>query len=305
MGCCCPPSYAPEIESFTTWYDQAFNVAAMAFSPRLMTNVPSFTRDIYPILKRVVLISWLVEKKRRHHNTGENFLNPGRLNRLADKSSVSKPFRQAVFSRLMKPGTFAGSPEKEPPAPQNMPYLYSGLDPDNPSQAEFAALTSYQYTMMERWAQGNFEADWNGEPAPVPFDELPLNQQPDALTRAALEGCIGAPFYPGIEVTYMIAQTATYETPFRIRQTLPPGFLTERMALPWQADFVACGELWWPAQRPVEVVTAAGIQPFSRGIRGGDNGYVDMVRWWTELGFIVKKGDQYVEDERRPIAGET
>jgi hypothetical protein len=30
-----------------------------------------------------------------------------------------------------------------------------------------------------------------------------------------------------------------------------------------------------------------------------------MVRWWTELGFIVKKGEQYVEDERRPIAGQT
>ncbi|SEF76820.1 hypothetical protein SAMN05216403_10888 [Nitrosospira multiformis ATCC 25196] len=30
-----------------------------------------------------------------------------------------------------------------------------------------------------------------------------------------------------------------------------------------------------------------------------------MVRWWTELGFTVKKDDQYVEDERRPIAGET
>ena len=47
-----PPSYAPEIESFTTWYDQALNVAVRNFSPQLIKDVPSFTRDIYPILKR-------------------------------------------------------------------------------------------------------------------------------------------------------------------------------------------------------------------------------------------------------------
>jgi hypothetical protein len=28
-----------------------------------------------------------------------------------------------------------------------------------------------------------------------------------------------------------------------------------------------------------------------------------MVRWWSELGFIVKKGVKFVEDERNPIAG--
>jgi len=78
-----------------------------------------------------------------------------------------------------------------------MPYVYSGLDPDNPSQGEFAALTNYQYAMMEKWSQGEFHADWVEEPTPVPLDDLPLDQQPHALTRAALEGCIGAPFFPG------------------------------------------------------------------------------------------------------------
>jgi hypothetical protein len=184
-----------------------------------------------------------------------------------------------------------------------MPYLYRGLDPDNPLQGEFAALTSYQYAMMEKWSRGDFYADWVTEPAPVPLEDLPLEQQPDALTRATREGCIGAPFFPGIEVTYVIAQAATYESPFRIKHNLPPGFLTERMVLPWQADFSSCGELWWPAQRPVDVITATGIQPFSRGIRDGDEGYHDMVRWWTELGLVIKKGEKFVEDERNPIRG--
>jgi hypothetical protein len=30
-----------------------------------------------------------------------------------------------------------------------------------------------------------------------------------------------------------------------------------------------------------------------------------MVRWWSELGFIVKKGGKFVEDERNPIAGQS
>jgi hypothetical protein len=297
-----PPSYAPGIENVTTWYDQALNVAARNFSPHLIINVPSFTRDIYPILKRTVMLHWVVEQKNRHHGTTGNFLNVARLSKLADKSENGKSAREMVFKWLMRPNTHVDPNTPPPQLPPAMPKVNSGLDPDNPEQGEYTALTEYQYTMMEKWAQGNFEADWTAEPTPVPFDELPLEQRPDALTRASLEGCIGAPFFPGIEVTYVIAQAATYEGSFRIKHTLSPGFLTERMALPWQADFLACGELWWPAQRPVDVVTASGrIQPFSRGIQD----YGDMVRWWTELGFVVKKGEKFVEDERNPIDGQS
>jgi hypothetical protein len=42
-----PPSYAPGIETVTTWYDEALNVNAGTFSPHLTKNVPSFTHDIY------------------------------------------------------------------------------------------------------------------------------------------------------------------------------------------------------------------------------------------------------------------
>lgn len=297
-----PPSYAPGIENVTTWYDQALNVAARNFSPLLIKDVPSFTRDIYPILKRVVMIHWVAEQRNRHHGDAGNFLNPARLSKLADKTENGKSARETVLKWLTKPNTRVDPNTPPPQLPPSMPKVNSGLDPDNPGQGEYTALTEYQYTMMEKWSQGDFQANWTAEPVPIPFDQLPLEQRPDALTRASLEGCIGAPFFPGIEVTYVIAQAATYEAPFRIKHTLPAGFLTERMALPWQADFLACGELWWPAQRPVDVVTASGqIQPFSRGIQD----YGDMVRWWTELGFIVKKGEKFVEDERNPIDGQS
>ena len=297
-----PPSYAPGIEHVTTWYDQAVNVAAKVFSPHLVKTVPSFTRDIYPILKRTVMLHWVVERENRHHGGAGNFLSSQRFAQLYDNSDAAKPARQRIFGWLMKPNTPVDPNTLPPTMPPSMPKLNSGLDPDDPSNGEFAALTEYQYALMEKWSNGNFIADWTGAPAAVAFDDLPLNEQPDALTRAALEGCIGAPFFPGIEVTYVIAQAETYDSPFRIRQTLPPGFLTERMALPWQADFLACGELWWPAQRPVEVVTATGqIEPFSRGM----SSYGDMVQWWTELGFVVQQDDQFVESERNPINGQS
>lgn len=73
--------------------------------------------------------------------------------------------------------------------------------------------------------------------------------------------------------------------------------MTELMAVPWQADYVACGALWWPAQRPVSVQTDAGFESFSRGIQG----YSGMVKYWNELGFIVQEGNTYSEDERGAI----
>lgn len=296
-----PPSYAPEIDNVVTWYDQALNVVARDFTPQLMSRVPSFTADIFPILKRTYLLSWVLKGGQRYHGGAGNFLDPSRINAMADNSDASRSARERVFNKLVPPNTSAPRSEVLPDPPKNMPRLYSGVDPDDPSRYEYAALTALQYTMMKRWAEGNFVADWDGEPNFVEIKKLPLDMQPAALTRAALEACIGGPFYPGIEATYLIAQRETYIEPFRIDPRHPAGFLTERMALPWQADFEECGDFWWPAQRPVEVTAGDGNRvPFSRGV----NGKSDMVKWWTELGFIVRKGTKYVESERQPIPPE-
>lgn len=295
-----PPAYAPGIDNVVTWYDQAENVNVTFFNPLLMMQRPSFTHHIYPILKRTVLLHWVLDEASRHHGAGGNFLDPTRLEQLQDNSNfpATENPRMALFRRLVKPGTQAMQSEVFPQQPPDMPRLYSGLNPANPTTAVFASLTAFQYTLMEKWAQGDFIADWRGEPKMPEFKRIPIQQQPDALTRAALEACIGGPFFPGIECTYLAAQPQTYEQPFRIQQGFPPGYLTERMALPWQADFLACGELWWPAQRPVTVTTAAGeLAAFSRGIQG----FSGMVRWWQELGFVVQTGAEFHESERGQI----
>lgn len=295
------PSYAPAIENMMTWYDQAVSVNASFFNPTAQLVRPSFTQDIYPILKRTVFLQWVSESARQGHGTGSrgDFLADDKLTQLNDNSDVSRGLREAVFNRLATPNTPAPDAEQLPLPPQNMPKLHSGVSPTNPeSQYIFTALTDHQQRMMTQWKDGEFDSDWPGTELPsVPFEDIPVAQQPDAMNRAALEGCIGGAFYPGIETTYLMTLADTYSSPFRIDQSKPPGYLTERMALPWQADFVACGRLWWPAQRPVSVKAGNTFEDYSRGV----SGFSGMVRHWSDLGFIVKDGDEYIETERQAI----
>ena len=296
------PSYAPAIDNMMTWYDQAVSVNESFFNPGLKLNRPSFTQDIYPILKRTVFLQWVDEEARRGHGTGRrgDFLAADKLKQLSDNSQTAASVRLGVFRRLTTPNTPAPQPEQTPPPPQNMPKLNSGVSSINPeNQYVFSSLSDHQHRVITQWKDGEFDADWTGtEPSPVPFDDIPIEQQPDALNRAALQGCIGGPFFPGIETTYLMAIPETYSSPFRIDQSHPPGYLTELMALPWQADFFACGDLWWPAQRPVSVKVGNDFDNYSRGI----SSFAGMVRHWSELGFIVKDGDEYIETERQPIA---
>ena len=74
---------------------------------------------------------------------------------------------------------------------------------------------------------------------------------------------------------------ATYESPFRLEHALPPAFLTERMALSWQAIFPPATSC--RAQRNDRSTRLTKVDPFSRGIRGEDEGDHDIVRCWTEL----------------------
>jgi hypothetical protein len=162
---------------------------------------------------------------------------------------------------------------------------------------------------MENWAHGNFADDWTGAPpSPVPFDQIPVDRQAWALTEAALEACVGGSFYPGIEGTYDIARAETYRPEpnlrreFRIDPAHPAGFLTEKMALPWQADFADCGNFWWPSQRPDDVRDKSGSQQrWDRDVAGPRrNAHLNMVKSWSQLGFVVfdKASGRFVEDER-------
>jgi hypothetical protein len=192
-----------------------------------------------------------------------------------------------------------------------MPLLYSGANPEPTGPVwTFLSLTKYQIAHFQNWVSGNFDSDWTGaEPAPLAFDQIPVAKQAWALTEAALTACVGGSFFPGIEATYDIARAETYHSEshlrqeFRINPSHPAGFLTEKMALPWQSDFADCSDYWWPSQRPVSVTTETGER--LRWDRGVDDKidkarHLNMVRNWARLGFVTKEPTtgKFVETER-------
>lgn len=78
------------------------------------------------------------------------------------------------------------------------------------------------------------------------FDLIPVEKQPAALTEAALEATIGAPLYPGIEMSWNAEKSETYQLDkfFTIGKDVLPGDLTKYLSLPWQSDFYMCRSYW-------------------------------------------------------------
>lgn len=289
------PGFAPGIDNTMTWEDQAESIEAYHFRPNLLAEKVSFTRHVYPILERAVRMQWVSPTARRGHRNGAggDFLAADRLAKLASAAPENAATRQAVFTRL-------AAPPGEPPNAGNMPRLERGVDPNNPTTQVTTSLTRLQFKRMAAWARGEFDADWPGTaPKVVPFANIATSEQPRALDRAALLACIGGPFYPGIESGYVMGRSDTYGAARRVNPAHPPGFMTARMAVPWQADYVACGELWWPAQRPVSVKRGANFEDFAPA----DWAYADMVENWSKLGFVLQDNGEFREFQSLLHAG--
>ena len=303
-----PPDFAPPIPNVITLWDVVYDVNAKLHRElEIRKNMPvSFTEHIYPILKSVALNIWVNNAARRGHGpeTDDYFLAPELTALLANNSGSREERslamhhdgeeeptdpagkRAHIFEHLRTPSGGGG----------DMPMLNPQRGPGAPR------LTDLQYKLMKRWAEGDFVSDWPGQPpAPRPLDEIPVQDQPRALDRAALDACVGAAFYPGIEAGEIMRRKSTYDSkrPLRISHRFKAGQLTEGMSVPWQADFRECSTNWWPAQRP-NMVIREGPDPVN---------WVPytwrretMVEKWYRLGFVVKKivdsEEQYVEAER-------
>ena len=117
-------------------------------------------------------------------------------------------------------------------------------DPNN--RDRWASLTQLQYDRLAKWSRGDFIT---GEPIVhyLSFDEIPVHEQPSALTTSALEWSVGAPLYPGIEVYWQAEFDEMYKlgTPFRFADSVRVGDLGKGLSLPWQADFFMCNTHWY------------------------------------------------------------
>ena len=226
---------------------------------------------------------------------------------LADPSAASHELRISIAGRLRNPDPAGPRPQVNGlyliPRLSDHQWLHAGADNVLP-------LTSTQFKIMQAWASGDFINDFGKV-------ETESELMPDALDRVALEACVGAALFPGIEVNGFIinfAERFVDGDPFRIsHEKVLPGEVTQYNAVPWQADFLLCdwkemqGLLpmqlgWWPAQRPDDVYTTVGATEMRPWARGLGNEFQDMVDKWDRLGFVVDRGAPgspfFIEDER-------
>lgn len=304
-----PPDYAPELVNVVSLYDTLLDVAvqhnfspsdvieALVFEKHGVTHrasglfQPHFEYDLLRLFKGTVDSATVFLPAASHK------MHP-KLHALAQNTHLDdsdQVWRDAVFKTIRKPGDFKIKDPPPPPARNyegTMPMLWGD---SNPQYRDVRyAITPTLYKALEQWKDGKF-VDTPSDTFDAILGDSTLS--PWGLDRAALEHCVGGPFFPGIEVSWLVrgddtaATTKTiYVEPFRVRlrkkgetknpevsihgETLEigPGFFSQQMAQPWHADFRVCSRDqafdpaepthwrigWWPAQRPDDVVTSQG-----------------------------------------------
>lgn len=291
-----PPNYAPDIISWRTLYE-LLEDAYVSCGWLAMPETVSFTQHILPALQRLTDHQW-VNKGFAAMFGAEgpmNFNNPELIAKLAHKPEspndpdVYAELRQTVFNAFRPSNNKVNDP-------RTWPWLYGdaygSFGPASPRNN--LALSNVRDVVMERWVHGDFVNDYdpNHRP-PSTLADVPLQEQPGTLDKAALHFCLADAFHPGAELTWPMRHTSMYRAPFRIRrrpanQPEPdygteltqeialapggplyaqgPGDLTRWMALPWQGDTAFCRSgydveydpflpSFWPARVPNQVFT--------------------------------------------------
>lgn len=287
---CAPPNYGPAQKSVRTMWDLMRDVACdngMLTKPER----PSFTNDILPIFERMTTLQWV--------NAGFaagfgfdgvfNFSTPRWRERLADPSPAMLE-RRRVLANNFRSFVIDGK------SPVPWPWLYGDAMNIPPAKTprQHSVLSDLQMWALDQWVIGNFDADYDPDREPPrSLDAVAVEQQPDMLTKAAMEFCLADAFHPGCEITWPMRHSGMYMEAFRIKHRhksnpepsyggqladhwsspdgpikggQEPGGLTRWMAVPWQTDTASCrsgytshydpyAPTFWPARVPNEVMS--------------------------------------------------
>jgi hypothetical protein len=284
-----PPDYAPVQKSVRTMWDLMRDVAINA-GQLPAPGRPSFQNDIRPLFERLSNLQWV--------NAGfaaafgwqgpNNLSTPEWLERLSKNNPNDREMRRTICHQFR-------DQRRDSWAAQPWPWVYGdamgGIPEQTPRQN--ASLTNTQLAMLQQWADGNFEADYDPAPPVRKVEDLPVAEQPAMLTKAALDFCLADAFHPGCEMTWPVRNSMMYMSAFRFAHaaedwiepeygaemtgdtlSLPngplagqvPGGVTRWMAIPWQADTASCRSgyqktydpylpTFWPARVPNQVLT--------------------------------------------------
>jgi len=286
-----PPKYAPGLQNVVSLYDTLFQSAVdrdLLPSPFVDPGFkPSLATDILPIFYRAGNMRWV-------YNHGEDTFQPSGFHHTFNQMPPAS--KALVFNRLSKPSQTPGNPGTG----GSMPKMWSDLYPAGPN----GTLTRIQYQMLQMWKDGNFV------PGTPPNPNAPIS--PEGLTRAALNPCIGAAFFPGIEASWKIRDVFPFVEAFRFDASkMQPGDVTSQMSLPWQSDFLDCAVesgnagidlVWWPAQRPIAILKP-GSDAYIPWARQSDSDTTAMsldamITDWFKLGFVLEQNGRFEEQPR-------
>ncbi|NBD08939.1 LodA/GoxA family CTQ-dependent oxidase [Corallococcus silvisoli] len=302
-----PPAYAPQLLNMITLYDTLYDtfVTQRDLEPELCKGgtfndayKPNFQADILPILQRPSDYRWVA-----------------RINDQGIDAHGALPSPDASNHNFMK---YVRDPQSFNDYPGRMPKMAGDNPITDATPRNFLTLTRTQYFFLSQFSKGHFDN--------TPSTATPTPGQ--LLDRGVLENCVGGPFCPGIEMTWIARDANFFMEPFRFKhrevtgpglrwntnphdgQGLEPGDATKYMALPWQADFNECSNQvvqstslwWWPSQRPYEVnyLDRGGEWQQGYWTRPSDINFdkdEEMVAKWKGLGFILARANAQPADQ--------
>lgn len=270
---CAPPDYAPMQKSVRTMWDLMRDVAVSSGMLHRPAR-PSFKKDILPIFQRMTNLQWVNAGFGAAFGWGGQFdyTTAKWMARLNDPSPANLEMRRTISNNFRRYEVSGAE------APQLWPWLYGDAIsiPTVGSVRQHATLSQLQLEFLDQWVKGDFDADYVDMtgcphvPEPVTLDKLPVAEQPDMMTKAAMEFCLADAFHPGCEMTWPMRTAGMYMAPFRLLHATktPPvnnsyygpvmnsdvftlakgpllggqvaGGITRWMAIPWQTDTASC-----------------------------------------------------------------
>ncbi|WP_299158629.1 LodA/GoxA family CTQ-dependent oxidase [uncultured Tenacibaculum sp.] len=270
---CAPPDYAPMQKSVRTMWDLMRDVAVNSGMLERPAR-PSFKKDILPIFERMTNLQWVNAGFAAAFGWGGQFdyTTIEWVKKLNDPSSANYEMRRTISNNFRRYDVSGAE------APQLWPWTYGDAVaiPTTGSVRQHSTLSGLQLEFLDQWVKGDFDADFVDMtgcphvPEPIKIDNLPIAEQPDMLTKAAMEFCLADAFHPGCEMTWPMRTSGMYSAPFRLQHapktplvdtsyygstmnsdvlTLSAGPLlggqvaggiTRWMAIPWQTDTASC-----------------------------------------------------------------
>lgn len=297
---CTSPDWGPSVsEGILTLLDAVGN--ALYKANRRRKPATDFSRDIYPIFRRITDTQWVNEGFFTTNGWGSpaDWTTSAMRRKLADASRANRAWRRKILASFRDPDYSTMEPDL-------VPALYGDkitIPPNLVQPRQWMAVSHLQYAHLRAWADGNFTDA--GASSATRLSDIPVVQQPSALDRASLGACLGGAFHPGIEFTWLARIPWIWTADMRLKwtqlqpnlddygplmtqdialsrsgplSTIGPGSIGQWMGLPWHSDSASCrsgysratspvSPTFWPARIPNQVLAEEDYDVVMDGTR--------------------------------------